>query len=1032
MSIFPTSMRWLFLLLCSLVSLPTNAAPAPTSIRVVLDDNYPPYIFRDSNGQIQGILKDLWDLWQQRTGIAVDFRPMDWAKARATMESGQSDVIDTIFDTEERRKIYDFSKPYATIEVPLFFHQSISGIKDAASIKGFTIGVKDGDACIDYLLARGIDDLKRYPSYEAEVKAAIRREVRVLCIDTPPAVYFFNRERAADEFRHSPALYVGQFHWAVAKGRADLKQLVEQGFSRISPKERAAIETRWLGTKLDGGVWSGVGRYGGFVLVAVFLIIVALFAWNWTLRRRVAKRTAEFELANSEIRQDHQLQVALHEISETSHAAHDLPDLLKAIHEIIAKFMPADNFFVALHDKVKQEISFPYFVDENDPVPAPRKIGQGGLTETVLKTGEPLLLTQELVKSGGQSTPSVVGTQSVDWLGVPLKIGARTIGVLAVQSYSGLVRYTDKDKKLLGFVSDQVAMTIQRKQAESASYESADQLRLIYDTANVAIFNLDTNGVITHANRYMAEMFACSLDALIGSEYVTRLPATERAAAKEKMLELVLTNGAGSIDLERRYLRHDGSEFWGHVRGRKKFDAEGKLMGQVAVIVDITERKQAESQIQSLAYSDPLTGLPNRRLLTDRLEHAMAIAARHGHHDALLFIDLDDFKTLNDTLGHDKGDLLLKQIAQRLTSCVREGDLVARLGGDEFVVLLEDLDSDPKQAAEQAQVVAGKIQATLGHPYQLEGHGHHSSASVGVTLFGGAQRENIEEPMKRAELAMYQAKAAGRNTLRFFVPEMRAAIRIRAALEADLREAMTAAQFLLYYQPQVGRDARLCGVEALVRWQHPERGLVPPSEFIPIAEASGLILPLGRWVLKAACNQLALWTARPGLAQLVMAVNVSAREFRQADFVEEVLSILEATGVRPERLKLELTESVLVDNVEDIIVKMSALKAKGVGFSLDDFGTGYSSLSYLKRLPLDQLKIDQSFVRDILTDANDAAIAKMVVALADSLGLGVIAEGVESVAQRDFLANLGCHNYQGFLYSRPLPIDEFELFAKGT
>jgi diguanylate cyclase (GGDEF)-like protein/PAS domain S-box-containing protein len=486
-----------------------------------------------------------------------------------------------------------------------------------------------------------------------------------------------------------------------------------------------------------------------------------------------------------------------------------------------------------------------------------------------------------------------------------------------------------------------------------------------------------------------------------------------------------------AFNKEYRIIRQgDQKQRWVHGLGRLEFDARWGLQKMIGTIQDITERKEAESQIQSLAYSDPLTGLPNRRLLMDRLAQALAAASRHGRQGALLFIDLDDFKTLNDTLGHDKGDHLLKQIGRRLTACVREGDTVARLGGDEFVVLLEDLSKNVQEAATQAQVVTAKILNALGQPYQIEGHGHHSTSSIGVTLFGGPERENIEEPLKRAELAMYQAKAAGRNTLRFFEPEMRTAVTTRATLEAELREAVTSGQFVLHYQPQVGDDVRLSGAEALVRWQHPQRGLVSPAEFIHIAETSGLILPLGRWVLETACKQLAAWAARPEMSHLTIAVNVSARQFRQAEFVEEVLTILNASGARPERLKLELTESVLVDNVEDIIGKMNALKARGVGFSLDDFGTGYSSLSYLKRLPLDQLKIDQGFVRDILTDTDDAAIAKMVVVLADSLGLKVIAEGVETEAQRDFLAKLNCHAYQGYLFSRPLPIEEFEAFVK--
>jgi len=488
-------------------------------------------------------------------------------------------------------------------------------------------------------------------------------------------------------------------------------------------------------------------------------------------------------------------------------------------------------------------------------------------------------------------------------------------------------------------------------------------------------------------------------------------------------------SGAPNFEAESRIVWPDGQIRTVVVLGKLRRDQDGRLAEATGTVQDVTERKAAEEQIQALAFSDPLTNLPNRRLLMDRLDQALTAAYRHVHQAALLFIDMDNFKTLNDTLGHDKGDSLLKQVAQRLTACVREGDTVARLGGDEFVVLLEDLNGDVLEAATQAQVVASKILGALGQPYDVGGNRHHSTASIGVTLFGGGDRESIEEPLKRSELAMYQAKAAGRNTLRFFEPEMRTAVTTRATLEAELREAVSSGQFVLHYQPQGGDESRLNGAEALLRWRHPQRGLVSPAEFIPVAEASGLILPMGRWVLETACKQLATWAARPEMAQLIMAVNVSARQFRQPDFVEAVLTILSANGAKPERLKIELTESVLVDNVEDVIVKMNALKAKGVGFSIDDFGTGYSSLSYLKRLPLDQLKIDQGFIRDILTDPDDAAIAKMVVALADSLGLSVIAEGVETEAQREFLASLGCHNYQGYLFSKPLSIQEFEKFA---
>jgi diguanylate cyclase (GGDEF)-like protein/PAS domain S-box-containing protein len=499
---------------------------------------------------------------------------------------------------------------------------------------------------------------------------------------------------------------------------------------------------------------------------------------------------------------------------------------------------------------------------------------------------------------------------------------------------------------------------------------------------------------------------------------------------------------AAFYDAMNAALRHSGTwqgEVWDRRKNGDVFpvwltitavkDEAGQVTHYVDGMIDITERKAAEEQIQRLAFFDPLTQLPNRRFLMDRLEQSMANLARYQRKGALLFVDLDNFKILNDTHGHYKGDLLLREVAQRLLACIRKGDTVARLGGDEFVVMLEDLSEQSIDAASQAEVVAEKILATLNQNFQLAGHVCHSTPSIGITLYG-EQAESIEEPLKRADLAMYQAKAAGRNTLRFFDPEMQAVVSARALLEAGLREALAGQQLLLHFQPQIGGAGRLTGVEALVRWPHPLRGMVPPAEFIPLAEDSGLILPLGQWVLEAACTQLARWAQHPALAELDMAVNVSPRQFHQSDFVAQVHSILARTGARPQRLKLELTESVLVSHVEDVIAKMNALKGIGVGFSLDDFGTGYSSLSYLKRMPLEQLKIDQGFVRDILTDPNDAAIAKMIIALGGSLGLGVVAEGVETAEQCAFLARQGCHAYQGYLFSRPLPVDALEVFAQ--
>ena len=450
----------------------------------------------------------------------------------------------------------------------------------------------------------------------------------------------------------------------------------------------------------------------------------------------------------------------------------------------------------------------------------------------------------------------------------------------------------------------------------------------------------------------------------------------------------------------------------------------GAITHYVNTFADYTERKATEDEIRNLAFYDALTQLPNRRLLLDRLRQSLLASARNGHTGALQFIDLDNFKTLNDTLGHDMGDLLLQQVAERLSHCVREADTVARLGGDEFVVMAEGLNPAGDTAAGQARALGEKIVAALNLPYQLANREYHITPSIGIALYSG-NTETTDEVLKHADLAMYQAKAAGRNTLRFFNPGMQAVVNARVALEADIRLALAGQQFSLHYQPQINRAGQTSGAEALLRWKHPQRGMISPAEFIPVAEETGLILPLGDWVLKTACAQLVAWAGDPRLAHLSLAVNVSARQFRQQDFTDRVLALVKGMGVDARRLKLELTESLLVNDVEDTIAKMTLLKTHGVGFSLDDFGTGYSSLSYLKRLPLDQLKIDQSFVRDLLTDPNDAAIARTVIALGHSLGLAVIAEGVETEAQRAFLASQGCDAYQGYLFSRPLAAAPF-------
>lgn len=458
-------------------------------------------------------------------------------------------------------------------------------------------------------------------------------------------------------------------------------------------------------------------------------------------------------------------------------------------------------------------------------------------------------------------------------------------------------------------------------------------------------------------------------------------------------------------------------------------DTAGTITHYVVTFIDISQNKAAADEIKNLAFYDPLTQLPNRRLLVDRLKQALVSSARTSRHGALLFLDLDHFKVLNDTLGHDFGDMLLQQAAERLKNNVRDDDTVARIGGDEFVILLEDLSSLPLIAGSQVESIGNKILDALNQDYQLHSHTYYNSASIGAVLFLGNEA-GVNDLLKYADIAMYDAKKVGRNTFRFFDPVMQEAINTRADMERDLRQALDQQEFELYYQIQVDTNDRPLGAEALVRWNHPEKGLIPPFDFIPLAEETGLILPLGQWVLDAACSQLKRWKNDSLARHLTISVNVSPKQFHHADFVGQVKATVARHEVEPQLLKLELTEGMLLEDVDGIIVKMSELRQYGIQFELDDFGTGYSSLQYLKKLPLHQLKIDQSFVRDVVTDESDKSIVRTIITMAQNMNLAVIAEGVETEEQRQLLMESGCFHFQGYLFGRPVPIDEFNMLIK--
>ena len=552
-----------------------------------------------------------------------------------------------------------------------------------------------------------------------------------------------------------------------------------------------------------------------------------------------------------------------------------------------------------------------------------------------------------------------------------------------------------------------------------------EQLRIAATAfdAQQAILVTDSRCSIQRVNRTFTDITGYSADEVNGRN--PKILSSGRQDAKFYSAMWACIKQAGRWEGEVWNRRKNGEVYLEYLAISAVKDTDGLVTNYVATFSDITTSKAAEDEARHLAFYDPLTGLPNRKLLKDRLRQAFASSSRSGMGGALMIIDLDNFKTLNDTLGHEIGDMLLQQVARRLESCVREGDTVARLGGDEFVVMLEDLSRDAMDAAAQTEGVGEKLLAALNLPYLLEGHEYHGTPSIGAVIFSD-HNQAAEELLKQADIAMYQAKQAGRNTMRFFDTRMQDAINARAALEHELHAALEKRQFHLYYQIQVGLADKPLGAEALIRWIHPQRGLVPPLQFIPLAEETGLIQPIGLWVLESACAQLHCWQQHPTTRALVLAINVSARQFRQPDFATQVQTTVRRHAIDPARLKLELTESLLLENIEETISTMNALKSIGVQLSLDDFGTGYSSLQYLKKLPLDQIKIDQSFVRDIVADSSDKAIVRTIIAMAHSLNLDVIAEGVETEAQLQLLRDKGCKQYQGYLFGKPMPVEQFD------
>lgn len=594
----------------------------------------------------------------------------------------------------------------------------------------------------------------------------------------------------------------------------------------------------------------------------------------------------------------------------------------------------------------------------------------------------------------------------------------------SVQTKDGLRVFEVRAQRLqLAQPYKPAVVCLSRDISDRANAEQERRIASIAFECQQGMIITDAGNCILRVNQAFSDISGYSAEEAIGRD--TRLLASGRHSPYfyQAMWESLERSGAWQGEIWNR--RKGGEVYPEWLSISTVLDAQGCVSNYVAAFTDITERKAAEERIHHLAFYDPLSGLPNRRLLLDRLKQALAATERSQHYGALMFIDLDNFKNINDLHGHQAGDQLLCMVAERLNREVRSTDTVARLGGDEFVVMLEGLEYNAEYAAAQAEHIGDKILSALAQPYPLGSLLLHSSASVGVVLLNAGEGD-AEELIKRADMSMYEAKQAGKNALRFFDPRMQQAVQERLRLEDEIRRGLGAGEFVIHFQPQIQRHHGLVGAEVLVRWQHPQRGLLSPFHFIGPAERAGLIEMLDFIVLTQACEQLAAWAGHPRWSRLTLAVNLSASLLYQPDFVARLLQMLEHSGADPRLLKLEITESLLLDDMEEAVVRMKTLKAHGIRFSIDDFGTGYSSMAYLQQLPLDQLKIDQSFVRQLVDDASSQTIIRATCALAAGLNLEVIAEGVETEAQRQLLIANGCEMFQGYLFSRPVSLLEFE------
>ncbi len=981
-----------FFLLVTLagILMANNALAKAREVRVGVYDNSPK-IFTDAAGKPDGMLIDILETVARTEGWQITYVTCEWQECLEKLSDGKIDLMPDVAYSDQRDEVMDFHKTPSLISWTEIYTRDDAHIVSTFDLKGKHIAVLKGS--IQEVFFR---DLMINFGLKAQLLPVSTLEQGFAAVasgkaDAAIANNFFGDFNAArHKLIETPIVYQPvRLYYATAQGRnADLLEPLDRQLAiwlKDPHSPYFAILKKWRGKNPEPFLSRDAWR----ILSLLIGLIIFLVATTFFLRRKIKMQVRNLIDAHTHL-QERTAELAKER--DTAQRYLDIAGVMLMALDTDGRISMINSTGVKILGFPESELLgtdwFGKFIPVEKRVALRARFDHlmAGKEQTVEHFENSILTAQN-------------GTLLMNWHDTVLRDDAgQVIGTLSSAEDITLSKQTEADLRIA-----------------ATAFEAQEGIAIT-----------DPDGIILRINQAYTKITGYGGEHAIG-RHVSFLKSDHHPAQfYDDISHALARDGAWYGEIWNR--DKDGEVHPHRINISSVTGETGCVTHYVCTYVDRTELRRSEDKIKELAFFDQLTSLPNRILLLDRLRQLMTSSARSERFSALLFIDLDNFKTLNDTLGHDMGDLLLRQVAKRLTACVREGDTVARFGGDEYVVILASLSMSESDAAAQTEVVGAKILAALNMPYQLENITYRSSPSIGVTMLCG-HRTELDVLFKQAELAMYKSKDAGRNALRFFDPGMEIVVTRRAALDKDLREAVQERQFVLHYQAQIA-GGRITGVEALIRWMHPVRSMVPPVEFIPFAEETGLILPIGRWVLESACEQLAKWAGIPGLDHLTIAVNVSAHQFIQTHFVDEVLNTLKKSGANPYLLKLELTESLLVENVEEVVEKMYALKAKGVGFSLDDFGTGYSSLSYLKRLPLDQLKIDQSFVRDVLSVPNDAAIARTIIALAHSLGFGVIAEGVETAEQRDFLSKSGCHAFQGYFFSRPIPVKDFEAFVQ--